>query len=656
TQYYILIDAGAIQSTSGVDFAGFSTNGDWTFTTIPIIPITTFNPSNGATDINIQTNVVATYDQGVRLVGGGEITDPTSLISFTYSGGSVPFTASINASKDIITIVPSGDLLSNTQYTVTIQALEGDAGTQPSDQTTIFTTDNFVKWNGSVSSDPTDPNNWDATIVGSFSTIIPASAANMPVVSGFADLEHLIVEPGAHVSIASGGTLGVNGIFELQSSNESAVGNATFINNGTLNLGVDAEVRIHQQISSEPYNYYVSSPVQGATPLSIGINGGAYRFVPDTKWVVMGATDQFNAAEGYSVWSSSGTDLVFSGQINNAASYSFNCERTVAPSYVNYGWNLFGNPYPAAIDWDALSLSPEMNNHFYIRLNDTGQYGVYNGVGSVNLDPTNPGYIPSMHAVWVQVNINEVSGSITVPKSAQRDSRYTYLKSQKKIPGVRLSGINSLSQKDEMLIAFASGVNSGDDTYRSEKLFISNDVSPVLQLYTINSNEKLAIDAYEDYVEGIAVRTGYKVGVGGTYFIELSGIENFSDDVEVKLEDLNTNETVSMLPGEQYEFSTAAGQFENRFVIHVMPSEATSIGDATIGDGIRIYNSNKEIYIKLPMLSEPMVEVFDVGGKQLLKQELNADVTNKIFAPATGILIIKVVSKEGVFTHKLLIK
>ncbi|MBR8538415.1 Ig-like domain-containing protein, partial [Carboxylicivirga sediminis] len=32
TQYYILIDAGAIQSTSGVDFAGFSTNGDWTFT------------------------------------------------------------------------------------------------------------------------------------------------------------------------------------------------------------------------------------------------------------------------------------------------------------------------------------------------------------------------------------------------------------------------------------------------------------------------------------------------------------------------------------------------------------------------------------------------------------------------------------------------
>ncbi|MCT4589689.1 MAG: Ig-like domain-containing protein [Carboxylicivirga sp.] len=659
TQYYVTVASTAIQATSNdAYFLGIADKDTWKFTTLADPPVTTFNPANGAVSVNIQSDIIVTYDQAVRQVGGAEIVDPTSLVTFTYSGGSVPFSASINATKDVITINPNNDLISNTDYTVEVAAVESNLGAvQTGAQTTVFTTGNYLHWQGDASADVTDPANWDGSPVGAFSAIVGVvneATHFYPDFTGTHTINSMIIEAGAHAKVSATGTLNITDLFELHSSNDPSTGNATFLNIGTVNLDPAAEVRVHQQISSEPYDYYVSSPVSGATPQSTGINGNAYRFVPDTKWVAMNPTDQFNAGEGYSVWSTAGTDLIFSGDINDNASYVFNCERVTAP-YNNYGWNLLGNPYPASIDWIALTRSPEINNHFYLRHNDTGIYGVHNGSGNVNLDPSNPTHIPSLHAVWVQVNISETTGSVTIPRGAQTASRYTYLKSEKKMPGLRFTGINNDNKKDETLIAFSPEVSSGEDTYRSEKRYVSNNTS-LLELYTLEASDELAINAYDDYIDGRAVNVGYKAGAAGTYYIELTGIENFSEEVEVKLEDLEEIKEEIMLPGEKYEFYTMAGKNNNRFVIHVKPALSTGIEDGELMQNVKVYNQNSEVYVQIPDLIDPKLELYDMSGKRLLGKQLNSGSLNKVLAPQKGVILVKVIAKEGVFTHKLFIK
>ena len=48
---------------------------------------------------------------------------------------------------------------------------------------------------------------------------------------------------------------------------------------------------------------------------------------------------------------------------------------------------------------------------------------------ATNLNSPNPAHIPSLHAFYVQVDIAQTNGSITVPKEARVGTNFTYLKS-----------------------------------------------------------------------------------------------------------------------------------------------------------------------------------------------------------------------------------
>ena len=108
-------------------------------------PIATFVPSDGATNIGIASDIIITFDVPVRKIDNTEIsgTDLLSLVTLKTtdaSGTVVPFTATIDAAKKVITINPDADLVNEQLYYVAIDPVEGLSDNTTVAESATFTT------------------------------------------------------------------------------------------------------------------------------------------------------------------------------------------------------------------------------------------------------------------------------------------------------------------------------------------------------------------------------------------------------------------------------------------------------------------------------------------------------------------------------------
>jgi hypothetical protein len=123
----------------GVDNISVSSVADVT------APVPTFDPANSATDVAITVTPTITFDESVRKTDGNalENSDLATLITFkkTNSGGAdVPFTATIDAAKKVITITPSASLDNSQLYYLAIGAVEDASGNETTGSNITFTT------------------------------------------------------------------------------------------------------------------------------------------------------------------------------------------------------------------------------------------------------------------------------------------------------------------------------------------------------------------------------------------------------------------------------------------------------------------------------------------------------------------------------------
>ncbi|MCD4833727.1 MAG: Ig-like domain-containing protein [Bacteroidales bacterium] len=142
TDYYYAIsdqyeDASANQGASG----------NATFTTVDdAAPIVTITPANGSTDIGRDTTIAIEFDRAVRKLDDSPVVDGDLAAMITLketdgSGADVAFTATINAGKDSISVVPDATLKANQLYFVEIaDELESDADVAIAITNASFTT------------------------------------------------------------------------------------------------------------------------------------------------------------------------------------------------------------------------------------------------------------------------------------------------------------------------------------------------------------------------------------------------------------------------------------------------------------------------------------------------------------------------------------
>ena len=446
-EYAVYIPSNDVIQVDGQFYNGLQDYTSWSFTTIDPISDPTFSPLDNANDVSTSPTLTATFE-GYSSVTLSDFENVVIYNVTTSSNEIILYTNSseVYTSGNILTIDLSGEtLLEGNEYAVYIPInnviqVDGQYYNELQNYTkwSFTTTAVYREWLGE-NSDFTDTDNWSGT---GNNYNISATPDIMPIISDDVTVDNIIIEAGASLEITSLGSLTVNGTLTLESSTTGA-GNASLIDNGHTPVTISsANVNIQQQINASNRTYYVSSPVDGATKSNMGVDNaiGSYDNVTDS-WNWLGDTETLTIGTGYALRTSS--NLTFTGEINSNNSYEVTLTRTDGQGY---GWNLVGNPYPAALNWDLISSSLKTNifDAYWIFLNDATNYGVYAtyspvGGGTNGLD----NLIPSNQGYFVKVSIGSSTGSLTMPKSALKANTQSVLKSGKvSYPKIKLAGVN----------------------------------------------------------------------------------------------------------------------------------------------------------------------------------------------------------------------
>ena len=310
------------------------------------------------------------------------------------------------------------------------------------------------------------------------------------------------------------------------------------------------------------------------------------------------------------------TGVLNKGDITKTLSY------TNTNNSTSDGFNLVGNPYASAIDFENGNLTKtNIQNKFWSYNPNTGLYGIYDaslhtGTNSITQ------YIASSQGFFVKATAT--NPSITFKETCKSDNPgNNYFKSnnssQNILPILKIGISNDSTFTDETLLVFDENASAlGEDEHDAFKWF--NDA---LNIYTLSSDQiNLNIDARNtpraiDTIK-LAVYSYNGSEIMSTHHqINFSGLESLAASTDVVLWDKYLNTYTNCKVYSQYDFmittdNTSYGK--NRFVL--------LIGDVNIG-----LSSNQNL-INIVLYPNPAKNIIHLNTSNSLE---NKEISYSIF-------------------------
>jgi hypothetical protein len=424
----------------------------------------------------------------------------------------------------------------------------------------------MTNWTGAISAEWNNAGNWSNNrIPDKYTTVgIQEGVSQNPVITGNATCREITIGKGKVLNIQAGGSLTVYGNCNIETDNSSY---GSILDYGKIT--VNGRLNIKRYIPAKGW-YYFSSPVQNYAANKI--NNMVYTFnepLACNDWSKgwQKTNGVMDAAKGYDVYFAKTDSVLFSGCLNTGT-------QQIMLTYTNgneiaehEGWNLVGNPYAAAIDWDAPSgwTKENIENAIYIWDEAQGNFRTYvNGVG------TNGGsrFIPPMQGFFVKVSapgnarlamtneIKAVAGASRTKRTAQG------------FAGIKLS-VAQNGFSDETVVAFRDEATMAfDGQFDAYKKFTDNTNVP--QIYSLSVNkEQLAINSVSENNEYIQIPIEIKAVYQGNVKLNFTGAIETSGGKTIYLEDKNTGRFVNLLETSEYQFETSLTDVTGRFILHI---------------------------------------------------------------------------------------
>ncbi|MEZ5195904.1 MAG: T9SS type A sorting domain-containing protein [Bacteroidales bacterium] len=426
-------------------------------------------------------------------------------------------------------------------------------------------------------------------------------------------------------------------------------GMASYLDNGTTTI---FGTTTYQEYLTSQRWHLVSPPVSGASiDVYYDIYLKEYNEPTDTwTYLVTPTTMPMNVGQGYAAWASDdytgSTTVNYRGSLTNSNITLNSLDFTAGAA--KEGFNLIGNPYPCALDFNSNWSLTNMSGWMVIYDN-----GIYRGI-STDGTPYNgktDGIIPPTQGFWVRA-LN-ASGSITIPASQRLHSNQVFYKEAKEFefPIVRLeTEVNGYN--DETVVIFHPESTIGFDGYYDLSKFENVEEAP--QLYTMTLGGNYAVNYYGSDYEDRIVPVGFKTLHDGLYILEASTISNFDSETGIYLEDLKTGTLTKLTDNPQYSFSYESGDDEHRFNLHFTKS-SLSISSTQLY-GMDIYAYQNTVYVKNPNLLDGYVVIYDVMGQAITKTQMNKEELIEIPVDRLGYYFVKVNSGERTLTEKVFLK
>ncbi len=466
------------------------------------------------------------------------------------------------------------------------------------------------------------------------------------------DLYRLTVRPGAAMTIDTGFTIAVSGDFILESDKQ---GDASFIDYGTLN--VNGNIKVERYLENSRW-YYLTPPVTDATA---GVFMGFYlKYWDETinDWVyITNAGDPLLSGKGYASWlpGNNDTTIIYEGTLRTG---DYNPVLSLSGDTASgYGWNLIGNGFPSAFDWDDPSVSKtNIDNTVYFW--DGTQYLTYNGTTHVGSSGATQ-YISPQQGFFVHAYDNNPQLTITQASRIHKSQQFLK-KINKSVDNLLRIHVTGNNLKDETIILFTEQATNGfDHTYDAYKL---QGIEEAPMLYTGSWQYKYAMNVQPLDSPVDAVPLGFKAGTEGVYTLSMEGVGNFPEDLVISLEDKKTNQLINLRTDSVYTFSAVTTDNPERFVLYF---DATAMETPELPDNaenLHVYaGKDKTIYLKqlngTPLLGT--LKIYDMMGRLLETENLTG---NKIQIIKTGVpagfylLVVYLQTENEVITRKIFIK
>ena len=558
--------------------------------------------------------VLGTYvatGQGINIATGGSI-DATGASSIFIQNGSFVNDGTFTASSSN-TVILSG---------TTVQAISGSSAT------TFY----------------------NLTIDSSVGDSLKSSA--LTTVSNA-----LTINSGKKLIIPSGKQLTVSGNITNSAGASGLVIKSKVTGSGSLISTSSVAATVEQYQTDSSYIYHmVSAPVTSATAAVFkftGVQTYLYSYNPAVPaWAnITTSATALNVGQGYLVnYHNMAVDrtVTYSGTLN---------ADNISPalSTTSGKFNLVGNPYPCAINWDGSGWTKTgISGTYYLWLPAKGSYGTYATSGAVSVNGLK-NIIPSGQGFFV---FSTAGSPVLTIGNAAKIQNSSILKSGNIVPPmVKLHVSNNANTfSDETVIMFSPQATTGYDADLDAIKMLTLDTASS-QIYTLGDNKNLVINAmpvrYSD-----SIPLFFKCNKAATYTIEL--IENTWSD-SVTLTDLISNKT-TLLSGNPYIFSALKTDTSRRFVINHKKSSSSPTGIADIGKSIsdvQIYSDGRKIYLKNKLGRELNGEMVITGitGAQVYVEKniwLVSDVVREVIN-IPGIYIVTFKAEHRNYIGKVIV-
>ena len=366
----------------------------------------------------------------------------------------------------------------------------------------------------------------------------------------------------------------------------------------------------------------------------------------------IGDTGQLNGtATGQTGVTLSLIGTVNQGEVNSGVTF------TPTSLITDDGWNLLGNPYPSAYDFNAqydLSSSANfanINPSVYVYNAITSGYTSYNALSNTSSGLSN-GIIPSGAGFFIQANAaNPVFKFQEVFKSTSYATAVH--KTEIKTDEFGIKYYQDSTESDYLVVKMFEGATLNSEIYDIIKYRNDN-----LNLAAYGED---TIDLAGSCIPFVSEETHIKLNVEanavGTYQFDFTNMENFDANVSVSLLDKYTNKTINVKANNKYSFEMGPGVNQwgrNRFELILNGKINTSINQANIiaNTQLIVYPNPATDLLNISMsnasFKNSSISISSVSGQQIMNLTMNgANAQVNIEDLSNGVYFVTVANENG---------
>lgn len=650
-----------------------------------------------------------TTNEAWRFVPAG--TSITSLKWYQGSGTTGPMIGT----TDVINVCPA----TTTTYTaeVTYTLCNGSTLIE-TEETTVTVSGNKV-WNGSVSSDWSNANNWTpAGVPTNTDCVVIPNVATDPIISGSAYTGlalNLTIHNSAVLTVNSANNLSVVNWVDINAGGDLIIqDDASLVQtNNSANIGTAHILRTTQPLFRLDYTYW-NSPVTAASAFTVGNLTSStpyiYRYLPTVSggngtWSAVGTgtvmTPNYGIiARAPGTFPVSGTKQTytvnFTGTPNNgpismpiAIGTNANIGTSVGGAIITDAddeWNLIGNPYPSAVNIVSFLNDPAnvpvVDGTIYLWTHNTlptsatpdpfygnyaynytvSDYATVNSLGATATAVTGgtmpTQYIGAGQSFFISA---ETNGNVTFNNSMRvLNNNSNFYRDANE--GQNQNGFASqrlwlnLSNNNGGFSQILVGYAEGATLGWDRGLDGETLAGNAVKFYSLMSDKKLTIQGRPwPFAQEDIVPLGFKATANNTYSIGIDHFDTQFENSNIYLEDRTLN-IVHNLKLAPYSFTSTVGTFDNRFVLRYTESTLGNDDVSAVENAVVVYTNEK---LKVNSTLEPIKEVviYDVLGRILVngKKVDSNEFTASTLNPTDSTLVVKVTLENGVTVTKKVI-